>query len=758
MKSKNANTETLKFFGILAIGLVIVFGVFLLLQIPNGEDEEDQTQIRQFNSLQEIESFLKENSDGGYNRYGFAEKSFATGSVAPAQAGASEDTGRSSASDYSKTNVQIEGVDEPDIVKNDGKYIYTVVDSKKVVIVNAYPADDMKILSEIDFSTDDGYYYGNVHNIFINEDKLIVFTRGLETIETGVDCTDETYSLGIRCGGYSKQLTKINVYDVSDRENPELEDEFVVDGDYIDARMINGYVYVISNKYINSYNSVDLPVYSVNSVEKTIAPNDIYYFDYPDSGYTFTTITAVDLGKGKADSKVFLAGYSSTIFVSEDNIYLSYQKSISYKDVYGKMVDKVILPLLPESEKKKVKDIMESDKQIYEKMQEVQEVVEDYSSSLTGDAKEEFDKNLMEKMIDVQIEIQKETEKTIIHRIEINKLDISYEGVGEVPGTVLNQFSMDEHKGYLRVATTTGHVSRTGEATSLNHLYILDIDKMKLVGSVEDLASGEQIYSARFIGDRAYMVTFKKIDPLFVIDVKNPEKPEVLGYLKVSGYSDYLHPFNEEGTLIIGVGKETRGGDENFAWYQGVKVSLFDATDVNNPVELSKIEIGDRGTDSYALYDHKAFTFDRNRGLLVLPILLAEVDETQRNDNYFSDPDSAYGQAVWQGAYVMKLDKGKEEIEVVGKITHMDETDFGDDNQGWFGWRYYNDGKSVKRSLYMDNFLYTISNAMIKANDINSNYDEVNSVELPNEKVEPPIYYAESFAGVSTGVISPSSK
>src|SRR3989344_1607085 len=158
MKSKKANAETLNFFGILAVGLVIVFGVFLLLQIP--KEEEDQTQVRQFNSLQEIESFLKENSDGSYNGYGlYAEKSFATGGVAPAQAGASEDTGRSSASYYSKTNVQIGGVDEPDIVKNDGKYIYTVVDSKKVVIVNAYPADDMKILSEIDFSTDDENNY-----------------------------------------------------------------------------------------------------------------------------------------------------------------------------------------------------------------------------------------------------------------------------------------------------------------------------------------------------------------------------------------------------------------------------------------------------------------------------------------------------------------------------------------------------------------------------------------------------------------------
>ena len=756
--------DTMKFTSMLLVGAVLVvvaIGIIGLL-FPQPEPNPfggDQAQIRQFNSLQEIESFLKENADGSYNGYGMYNKAMA-GDVVTAQAEASGGSRDSGASDFSTTNVQIEGVDESDIVKNDGKYIYSVVDNKKVVIVNAYPADDMKILSEINFSDDENNYYGNVYNILIKDDKLIVFSRGSKTIETGVSCDKVAYNIRARCGSYYKDYIVVNVYDVSDRENPELEDEFVVDGNFEDARMIGDYVYVISNKYVDFYNGIDLPVYSVNGVEKTIAPSDIYYFDYPDSGYTFTTVTAIDLDKGKSNSKVFLAGYSSTIFVSEDNIYLSYQKSISYKDIYGKIVNGVFIPLLPESEKKKVNDVMDSDKTIYEKMQDIEEIVSDYSDSLTGNAKAEFDKDLMDKMIDFQIEIQKETEKTVIHRIEIDGLDVDYRGVGEVPGTVLNQFSMDEHKGYLRVATTTGHVSRTGEATSLNHLYILDIndEKMPIVGSVEDLAAGERIYSARFIGDRAYMVTFKKIDPLFVIDVKNPEKPEVLGYLKVSGYSDYLHPFNEEGTLIIGVGKETRGGDENFAWYQGVKVSLFDATDVNNPVELSKIEIGDRGTDSYALYDHKAFTFDRNRGLLVLPILLAEVDETQRNDNYFSDPDSAYGRSVWQGAYVMKLDKDKEEIEVVGKITHMDETDFGDDNQGWFGWRYYNDGKSVKRSLYMDNILYTISNAMIKANDIDSDYDEVNSVKLPVGNVEPPIYYAESFAGVSTGVISPGSK
>jgi len=303
-------------------------------------------------------------------------------------------------------------------------------------------------------------------------------------------------------------------------------------------------------------------------------------------------------------------------------------------------------------------------------------------------------------------------QKTSVHRIHIAGNNMTYVASGEFPGMVLNQFSMDEYDGYFRVATTTR------EGTSRNHIYILDM-ALNITGSLEDLAPGETIYSARFMGERGYLVTFKQVDPLFVIDLKDPYGPEVLGYLKVTGYSDYLHPYDE--THIIGIGKETTDAGE-FAWYQGVKISLFDVTDVNNPREISKVEIGDRGTDSPVLWDHKAFLFDKSRNLLVMPILVAEVDQSEYPEGV---PSWAYGEPVWQGAYAfnVSLDQG---IQLKGRITHIE--DPVDLEQDYY-WSY--SPLSVERSLYIGDVLYTISDAKIKMNNL-ENLDYINEVQLPS--------------------------
>jgi len=276
---------------------------------------------------------------------------------------------------------------------------------------------------------------------------------------------------------------------------------------------------------------------------------------------------------------------------------------------------------------------------------------------------------------------------------------------------------MDEYEGNFRIATTTGRLSRSGGG-SLNHLYILDED-LEIIGSVENLAEGESIYSARFMGNRAYVVTFKKVDPLFVIDVSDPEDPEVLGYLKITGYSDYLHPYDEN--HIIGIGKETIAAERgDFAWYQGVKVSLFDVSDVENPIENAKIEIGDRGTDSDALRDHKAVLFNKERNLLVLPISLYEVNESKYNGEM---RDNVYGEFVWQGAFV--LDISLEGIEERGRISHENYSQMNEEDE----LRYYPDYKDViRRSLFMDNVLYTISESQIKANDLDD-LDEISFVK-----------------------------
>jgi hypothetical protein len=306
-------------------------------------------------------------------------------------------------------------------------------------------------------------------------------------------------------------------------------------------------------------------------------------------------------------------------------------------------------------------------------------------------------------------------DKTSIYRIHIEGDKIEYVASGEVPGMVLNQFSMDEYDGYFRVATTTH-----GE-TSRNNVYVLNM-ALNITGSLENLAPGESIHSARFMGDRGYLVTFKKTDPLFVIDLKDPENPQRLGELNITGYSDYLHPYDE--THLIGIGKETvEAGEGDFAWYQGIKIALFDVSDVNNPKEIGKYVIGDRGTDSPVLWDHKAFLFDKSRNLLVIPVLEAKINPAQYPEGV---PAWAYGEPAWQGAYVfhVSLSAG---IEEKGKITHVE--NITDPEQGYY---YYYSPFAVERSLYIDDVLYTISQAKIKMNSLD-NLDYINEVQLPVE-------------------------
>ena len=315
---------------------------------------------------------------------------------------------------------------------------------------------------------------------------------------------------------------------------------------------------------------------------------------------------------------------------------------------------------------------------------------------------------------------ENETMTTSIQRIKIDKQAITFAASGEVPGYILNQFSMDEYSGYFRIATTTNNFNwRTfaEEATSKNNVYVLNMN-LNVVGKLEDLAPGERIYSTRFMGDRCYLVTFRNVDPLFVIDLKEPTAPKVLGQLKVTGYSGYLHPYDED--HIIGIGKETTyDATEDFAWYQGLKISLFDVSDVSNPVEVAKYEIGDRGTDSPVLWDHKALLFDRARNLLVIPVTEAKIDPSQYEGEI---PSWAYGEPVWQGAYVFNI--SLDGLELRGRITHMDDNADLMKLGYYFGYDY-----SVQRSLYIDNVLYTISNMKVKMNSLET-LAESNQVEL----------------------------
>jgi uncharacterized secreted protein with C-terminal beta-propeller domain len=298
---------------------------------------------------------------------------------------------------------------------------------------------------------------------------------------------------------------------------------------------------------------------------------------------------------------------------------------------------------------------------------------------------------------------------TTLYRIRVQDSNMTCEARGTVPGHERNQFSMDEYNDYFRIETTTW----TQNWTTQTNLYVLNMN-LSVVGKLEGLAQGENFHSARFMGNRAYFVTFKKTDPLFVINLSQPTNPSVLGELHIPGYSDYLHPYDE--THLFGVGKHTVEAEEgDFAWYQGIKISLFDVSNVTNPVQIDNVTIGDRGSDSLVLYDHKAFLFDKSKNLLVIPILEAKIDRSKYSGEV---PPYAYGEPIWQGAYVFDVSLFHGFV-LKGRITHLKN-----------GMSIYEESYWVKRSLYIEDVLYTISSRKIKLNMLDD-LSPILEIELP---------------------------
>jgi len=579
---------------------------------------------------------------------------------------------------YSSTNVQVAGVDEPDIVKTDGTYLY-VVSNQTVFIIKAYPALEATILSRIKITN------VTISNIFIRGDRLIIFgdsggSYAYPLLGEGLKVADDLPSYW--WGGVSQ--TVIDVYDISDRSNPVLSKDVRIDGGYFDARLIDEYAYVVATEYTNDiYRTLDnknytlnVPEISVNGTNTTIPPTDIYYVDVPELSDCMTHVISINLDTNDIAEKSFMLGYSQTMYVSRNNIFLASEHYSYYPILY---------------------------------------MTKDGTSSTSSNQ-----------------------ETTILHKISINTGAVTYVAQGEVPGHILNQFSMDEYNNYFRIATTIQNYGQEGSQSS-NNVYVLN-ENLEQVGKLENVAPGETLYAARFLGDRAYLVTFVQVDPLFTVDLSDPANPQILGNLSIPGYSDYLQPYDE--THLIGIGKEVdpsidadkihTPGAVYYTAILGVKIALFDVSDIQHPVEVSKVVIGDRGTDSPALYDHHAFLFDKDKQLLVVPISLYEIPQqkldTVNTSNITELPtDWNWGQFTYQGAYVysLSLENG---FEFKGRITHQ--TPEQQQNQGKdYYWYWGSANTDITRLLYIGNVLYTVSSAMVKMNDL-SDLSDLNSITL----------------------------
>ncbi len=684
----------LKLAGVVLTG-VIILGTFVyaitVQPTVYGNMDFPYYELQTFGSYEELTEFL-ESSSYQYSSYnwralggGSMDKSF---EATAAPDGMNFDESGGETVDYSQTNVQVAGVDEPDVVKTDGTYLY-IVSNGKIIIVKAYPTEDADIECEILFN---GSIY--VQNVFISDLRLVVFA--------------ETYDYPVYKGGaidemsssvwYSSPNTYIKIFDLEDITNPVLVKDIVVGGSYSGARMIEDFVYVITTQYSYNYDIPDgdqviVPRIMVDDEIKEVPLSDIYYVDIPEKSSTLTNIVSVNIhdDADEVHAEVFLLGNSHTLYVSKSNIYVVY--STGYYDyvMLEELIDELVMPTLPESIKEEFNLVDTLNLEDYQKKTVTEWILQNYVDSMDENQKQAIAKAIV-----------RQTERTIIHRISIADGEIQYEAQGSIPGFVQNQFSLSEYDGYLRVSTTVeGWMVRSylSSIESQNNVYVLDMD-LEIVGSLEDLASGEQIYATRFIGDKCYLVTFKQIDPFFVIDLSEPTNPEVLGELKIPGYSTYLHPYDE--THIIGIGRD----DEK------VKISLFDVSDLENPIELSKYEIENDDEDWYwaqssALYEHKAFLFDKEKNLMVIP-----VGDYSKESAYMFD---------------ISVEGG---IELKGTITHDLEVESEEEYDPWDDYYYMgNYGNSIKRTLYIEDVLYTVSDNMVKMNDLET-LEEINSITL----------------------------
>ncbi len=609
----------------LAIGIILGAALFTIIGLPTVEPFLGSQALQRFSSYMELLNFLNNTisvrgyeNDMKYTVFGGAQ------TLAPAE--------------YSKTNIQVAGVDEADILKCDGEYIYLAT-ANGIIISRAYPPENAMIMSKISFNR-------TVCGLFINNNRLIVFEN---SYGSNIYSVVNSFYLPYRSGE-----TYLQIYDIEDKANPRLIREIAVNGSYFTSRMIGNNVYFLVSQPASIVDgNILLPAIRDNDGLETVDAKKIYYSNVTDFYYCFTTVVSIDVANDTAPKyEVLLIGATSTVYVSKDNIYAAIQHSPMRTFLKASSTS---VPL----------------------------------------------------------------EETGIHRIHISNGEIKYEASGYILGRLLNQFSMDEYNEHLRVATTTWYLARNPqEAISSNHVYVLN-SHLNVTGKIEDIASGETIYSTRFIDERCYLVTFKKIDPLFVIDMSNPAKPEMLGSLKITGYSNYLHPYDEN--HIIGIGKETVEAEEgSFAWYQGVKISLFDVSDVEHPIEEGEpFVIGSRGTDSPVLQDHKAFLFDGNRNLLAMPVLVAEIDPAKYPSGV---PSNIYGDYVWQGVYVFNITNSG--ISLRGRITHIENLD-----EFMKSGYYFSSPYMIKRCLYIDNVLYTVSDMKIQMNNL-TNLENMGKIEL----------------------------
>jgi hypothetical protein len=621
------------------------------------------------------------------------------------------------AKEFSGTNTQVEGVDEADIVKTDGKYVY-LLHGESFLVLHAWPATELAQSSSFAIE-------GTPSEMYVTDaGKVVVYSTvdgapvyaaaGIDPRNTYSDYYGYYGGAGMAepaypgyPGYFANPLTKVTVLQLQDAQ-PSVVSEMYFEGSYASSRrvgqhvrtVIQGAAYGPQLKYwpdsypesqaqwkaayeqlraentatIQNSTLMDwLPYYMIRTeagVQANLARCDEFYV--PTAGsttYGMTQIQSIDLtAPERVPVGTSIVGAVDTVYSNLDTFVIAAQAWVDpgvwQVGTWGSGGgDDVAVPgtAVP------------------------------MGLDGIGTARQALTSNPIS------------TSYTHLHTFDLvaNPAQPQYTASGTVPGTVLNQFSLDVHNGHLRIATTDTRVNTDWDNSQVNHVFVLGAEgeDLQVVGSVRDLAPSERIYSARFMGDRGYLVTFRQVDPLFVLDLANPAAPKVLGELKIPGFSEYMHPLGEDHLLTI-------GQDE------GLALQIFDVSDPVNPVQKHKYVFSNQDMYGYseAQSNHKAFTYYASHGLLAFPFVgWGNYDGTMRSSLELFDIDKDAG------------------IHRRGSVDHTALFGAAPDPYGYCGGYY---GVEVRRGLFLEDFVYSISYGGVVVNHIDDLTTPVASLAL----------------------------
>lgn len=551
--------------------------------------------------------------------------------------------------DFSETNTQVQWVDESDIIKTDGKHIYYYNQTNNAIYIvesaqkNLFGSSDMEVIKKINLPKN---FWSPV--LYLDNDRLIITASGY----SNTDYSKRGYYINRN----SKTYTII--FDTSDVNSPKLLKLYVADGNLTDSRKIGDHLYVLSNNYFNipyhTYKGVD----DIDIELDDVMPQKLDISKTNDSSEQNLTLKGKDLPYNITGWNIIDCNAIEYSFPDKETL-----ENTNFNPGYNIVS---IIDIRDTEKETKTKVIAGSNSNVYMSLDNLyltESIYQQNSFSCPPNA-----------MCAMPF-FWGGTQNTLIHKLSVDGMDVSYKQTWLVPGAPLNQYSMDQKGDNFRIITSQWHPERS------TGLYILD-ENLERISSLTDLAPWETFQSSRFMGDKLFLVTFEQIDPLFAIDLSDENNPEVLGELKIPGFSTYLHPYDD--THIIGLGHDTKINQWGGTTTNGLKVDLYKVNYDKKcwdsgltAVQEEKCESGDYkwiiveqlytetfgGQWSYseALHNPRMFVWNADRKTLLLPGTLYERDENYRNTDFYN------------GLFSITIDKD-EGVEVESQITHIDTT------------------------------------------------------------------------------------